>query len=171
MPDLSQSIYDRSLLSSRTTDMAILLCTDDTLVVLSFSTFHQEAVISKRCQCRDRTVLPSDFKGIDVTSENFTVVLSRQKHIDKQIVMENVGAKADLNRSMTDEDLTKHRKTVERLAWLAQSHTRYPVSSQLPLSRVLQGRFTSIILQYWLSCVQMTHHRLIFALLPFTLIL
>lgn len=57
--------------------MAVLLRTDDRLVIVPKSHLSSEAAIEKRFECRDRQFHLSDFKGVDVTREGSEIILSQ----------------------------------------------------------------------------------------------
>ena len=53
--DVQQSIFDPPKLYSTTRPILILLCTDETLVVIPESLSPSEEAFEKRFECRDRT--------------------------------------------------------------------------------------------------------------------
>lgn len=117
VPDLEQSIYDPSLLSSRNQNMAVLLTTDDTLVVMPKSKLHLEDTASQRLQCMSRAQLPTDFKELDVGMRQGSIIFTSQKKDLNNLASDsNNVPKKDLFRSATEEELNAHRKVAGKPA-------------------------------------------------------
>lgn len=75
--DIQQSIFDSLLLFSPTKMMAILLCTDETLVAIPQSMLPVESAIEKRFKCRTRRLFLTDFKGVYVIQDGVDILLSQ----------------------------------------------------------------------------------------------
>lgn len=146
--DIQQSVYDPSPLFSPTKLIAVLLCTDDTLIAMSESYVQSEAAIEKRFECRERQFLPTDFKGVDVLKEGSNLVMSQMAYIDtKNKDSDNVSAKTvtkpDLHRKLNDGEVTQHRTATGRLAWVATGTS--PTYACLD-STALQGKKKTVSL-------------------------
>ena len=138
-PELRQSLWDPSLLYSPTTNMALLLCTDDMNGVMPSSGKDREKKITERFVCREAEYPPTEFKGIDIRIANNNVILSQEAYVQRAETLQDVQrlSKAELNRTLNDEELSEHRKLAGRLAWIATGTS--PLSS-FPASAALQGK-------------------------------
>lgn len=144
--DLEQSIFDPSLLFSTKKPMAILLCTDDTLVVMPESLLPSESTIEKRFKCRARQFLPTDFKGVGIIREGHHIILPQMTHIDtkgKSEHPDSATTKPDLHRELNDEEISAHRSIAGRLAWIGTGTS--PTSAFLA-SMALQGKKKTVAL-------------------------
>lgn len=56
--------------------VAVLLCTDDLLVVMPEPLLPTEASNEKRFDCHERNFLSANFKGVDILREDSDFVLS-----------------------------------------------------------------------------------------------
>ena len=78
------------MLQDATSFTAILLCTDDTLVVLPESKLPREAKVASRFTCRDRELLPTDFKGVDLIQDDGSMIISQQGYIESKVAADVV---------------------------------------------------------------------------------
>lgn len=97
--------------------MAILICTDDTLVALSESKLQLEDAMAERFECRERKMTPTDLKGIDLSQEKNFVKISQHDYLTTKGTMsddENPASlnKVELQRAMNDDELKLHCKNV-----------------------------------------------------------
>ena len=138
-PDTRQSPWDPSMLYSPTSNIVILLCTDDLNGVIPESFVEQEAKIIQRFECRNLEYAPTEFKGIDIKIDGANVVLSQEAYVTTLDPCHDSGnpSKNELNRPMTDEELSKHRQVAGKLAWIATGTS--PLSA-FSASSALQGK-------------------------------
>ena len=119
--DYKQALCDPSLLYSPSLPAATALCTDDALTIIPASHQHQEAKISKRFQCRDAQLPPTEFKGLDILREGDRICISQAEYSKKINVSSSLDSatKPELSRDMTQEEISQLRSDAGKLAWLA----------------------------------------------------
>lgn len=78
---LQQSIDNQSLLFCPERKMAILVCTDETLVAIPESKMKIEAKMAQRFELHERQMLPTDFKGLFVKQDNEMITLSQEDYL------------------------------------------------------------------------------------------
>ncbi|KAI0565265.1 integrase core domain protein [Gracilaria domingensis] len=125
--DYNQCLSDPSLLLSPTQAAATALCTDDCLTIMPRKLTHVEAKIAKRFPSRPIQKLPTDFKGLDISFESNVITISQKAYAEKIDLQENKLTKVELERSMTDDEVSQLRSDAGKLAWLATGSS--PISA------------------------------------------
>lgn len=118
--------------------MNMLLCTDDTLISIPESLICK-AAIKKGFECRVHHLLPTDFKAVDVIQDNENIVLRQMEYLNtkgKTTIKSTRITKPELNRDLTDDEITAHRTATGRLAWITTG--TFPTSACIA-SIVIQG--------------------------------
>ena len=117
--DITHSLYDPSLLYSPSTTTAMLLCTDDTGVVMNEEDLSIEEKVTKRFTCRERQFPPVDFKGIEVHQINESITISQTEYSDKMTtssLSELYPTKEEKARPINDEEVKVIRSDAGKLA-------------------------------------------------------
>ena len=119
--DYRQALCDPSLLYSPITAAVTPLCTDNALNIIPASLQQQEAKMSKRFQCRDAVLPPTDFKGLDILCDGDDICISQAEYSKKIYVSSSLknATKHELSRDMTQDETSQLRSDAGQLAWLA----------------------------------------------------
>ena len=99
-----------------------------------------EPFIEKRFYCHERSLIPTDFKGVDIISEGSEIFLSQMFYLDtkgKDTHGSINAIKLSITRELTDEEQTQQRRAAGRLAWVG---TGTSATSVCLASMALQGK-------------------------------
>lgn len=86
--EITEPIYDPSLLFRASNITALLLCTDDTTNFSATDDPPIEEKITARFKSRDRRFPPTDFKKMDITQAESNIALSQNDYASKMMIIE-----------------------------------------------------------------------------------
>ena len=77
--------------------------------------------MSKRFQCRDAVLPPTEFKGLDILRDVDDIRLNQAEYSQKICVSSflDKATRPDLSRDMTQDETSQLRSDVGKLAWSA----------------------------------------------------